>query len=428
MRLTLLFFAFLLSHTLSAQKTYVHCGRLITMSGGKAEVQTAMTLVVEGDKIIAVEKGYVTSAGLAEIVDLKNKTVMPGLIDCHVHFEFEQSRTSYNDKFVLNDADVAFRAAVYAKRTLDAGFTTVRDLGGTRGVNISLRNAVNAGLTPGPRIICAGRALSVTGGHGDPTNGGHWDLFHTPGPEEGVADGPDNCRTAVRAQVKRGADCIKVCATGGVLSLARDGRLPHYAEDELQTIVSTARDLGVDVAAHAHGDEGMRRAVEAGVISIEHGTFMSETTMEAMIRKNTWYVPTLTAGWAVSDSAQFAKGFFPEVVQPKAMGIGPTISGTLEKAYKKGVRIAFGTDAGVFPHGKNALEFKRMSDAGMTNVDILRSATWDAAELLRMQGNVGSLEPGKYADFVAVDGNPIDDIRAMERIVAVMKGGVWARK
>ena len=428
MRLTLLFFAFLLSHTLSAQKTYVHCGRLITMSGGKAEVQTAMTLVVEGDKIIAVEKGYVTSAGLAEIVDLKNKTVMPGLIDCHVHFEFEQSRTSYNDKFVLNDADVAFRAAVYAKRTLEAGFTTVRDLGGTRGVNISLRNAVNAGLTPGPRIICAGRALSVTGGHGDPTNGGHWDLFHTPGPEEGVADGPDNCRTAVRAQVKRGADCIKVCATGGVLSLARDGRLPHYAEDELQTIVSTARDLGVDVAAHAHGDEGMRRAVEAGVISIEHGTFMSEATMEAMIRKNTWYVPTLTAGWAVSDSAQFAKGFFPEVVQPKAMGIGPTISGTLEKAYKKGVRIAFGTDAGVFPHGKNALEFKRMSDAGMTNVDILRSATWDAAELLRMQGNVGSLEPGKYADFVAVDGNPLEDIRAMERIVAVMKGGVWARK
>jgi len=186
--------------------------------------------------------------------------------------------------------------------------------------------------------------------------------------------------------------------------------------------------MGVDVAAHAHGDEGMRRAVEAGVISIEHGTFMSEATMEAMIRKNTWYVPTLTAGWAVSDSAQFAKGFFPEVVQLKAIGIGPTISGTLEKAYKKGVRIAFGTDAGVFPHGKNALEFKRMSDAGMTNVDILRSATWDAAELLRMQGNVGSLEPGKYADFVAVDGNPIEDIRAMERIVAVMKGGVWARK
>jgi imidazolonepropionase-like amidohydrolase len=228
--------------------------------------------------------------------------------------------------------------------------------------------------------------------------------------------------------VKRGADCIKVCATGGVLSLARDGKLPHYAEDELQTIVSTARDLGVDVAAHAHGDEGMRRAVEAGVVSIEHGTFMSETTMEAMIKHKTWYVPTLTAGWAVSDSAQYAKGFFPDVVQPKAMGIGPTISGTLEKAYQKGVRIAFGTDAGVFPHGKNALEFKRMADAGMKNADILRSATWDAADLLRMQGTVGSLEVGKYADLVAVDGNPLADIRAMERIGAVMKGGVWVRK
>lgn len=428
MRLTLLFLAFLLSNGLSAQKTYIHCGRLITMAGGKAEAQTAMTLVVEGDKIIGVEKGYVTSAALSESVDLKNKTVMPGLIDCHVHFEFEQSRTSYNDKFVLNDADVAFHAAVYAKRTLEAGFTTVRDLGGNRGVNLSLRNAINAGLTAGPRIICAGRALSVTGGHGDPTNGGHWDLFHTPGPEEGVADGPDNCRTAVRAQVKRGADCIKVCATGGVLSLARDGRLPHYAEDELQTIVRTARDLGVDVAAHAHGDEGMRRAVEAGVVSIEHGTFMSEATMDAMIKHKTWYVPTLTAGWAVSDSAQFAKGFFPAVVQPKAMGIGPTISGTLEKAYKKGVRIAFGTDAGVFPHGKNALEFGRMSDAGMKNTDILRSATWDAADMLHLLDKVGSLEPGKMADLVAVEGDPVTDIKAMEKITVVMKGGVWVRK
>jgi imidazolonepropionase-like amidohydrolase len=332
---------------LSAQTTYLHCGRLIPING---DPQTAITLVVEGNKIARIEKGYSIAPAGAEVIDLKTKTVLPGLIDCHVHFEFEQNRNSYNERFTLNDADIAFRSAVYAKRTLHIGFTTVRDLGG-RGINIALRNAINAGLTEGPRIVTAGKALSIIGGHGDPTTGAREDLFDPPpGAEDGIADGPDACRTAVRTQIKRGADCIKVCATGGVLSLARDGSLPHYAEDELVAIVKTARDLGVDVAAHAHGDEGMRRAVEAGVVSIEHGTFMSDSTMEAMLRHGTWYVPTVTAGMAVSDSAQFAKGFFPEVVRKKALNIGPQIKGTLGRAYKKGVKIAFGTDAGVFPH------------------------------------------------------------------------------
>lgn len=403
-----------------AQTTYLHCGRILPIDG---DPQTAVTIVVEGNRIARIEKGYSAAPQGAELIDLKDKTVLPGLIDCHVHFEFEQSRVSYNERFTLNDADIAFRAAVYARRTLRAGFTTVRDLGG-RGVNISLRNAVNAGWTVGPRILTAGKALSITGGHGDATTGARWDLFDPPpGAEDGIADGPDACRTAVRTQVKRGADCIKVCATGGVLSLARDGRLPHYAQDELNTIVRTARDLGLDVAAHAHGDEGMRRAVEAGVVSIEHGTFMSDTTMDLMIKRGTWYVPTLTAGYAVSDSAKYAKGFFPEVVRVKALEIGPKIRETVARAYKKGVKIAFGTDAGVYPHGKNNLEFVYMADAGMKNADILRAATIDAATLLRMQDKIGSLTPGKYADLVAVEGNPLDDIRAMLRVVFVMKDG-----
>lgn len=409
------------SSLLSAQITYLHCGRLLTMTDEQA--QTQMTVVVEGNKILRIEKGYQTPPAGASLVDLRDKTVLPGLIDCHVHFEWEQSPNSYAERYTLNDADLAFRAAVYARRTLEAGFTTVRDLGGG-GVNIALRNAINQGWATGPRILTAGRIVSITGGHGDMTTGARWDLFDPPpGAEEGIADGPDACRAAVRTQIKRGADLIKVTATGGVLSLARDGRLPHYAEDELQTIVRTAADLGVPVAAHAHGDEGMRRAVAAGVASIEHGTFMSDLTMTMMVQRGTWLVPTLTAGWAVTDSAQRAPGFFPEVVRVKALGIGPQISETLGKAYKKGVKIAFGTDAGVFPHGKNNLEFRYMAQAGMPARDILRAATVNAAELLRLSDQIGAISPGKLADLVAVDGDPLDDIQAMERVSFVMKDG-----
>ena len=418
-RLFLPFLILFLAKTLPAQTTYLHCGRILPISG---EALLNSTVVVEGNKIVRIEPGFSRVPSGAKAVDLKNKTLLPGLIDCHVHLEWEQSRSSYNERFTLNPADIAYRAAVYARRTLDIGFTTVRDLGGT-GVNIALRNAINSGWTEGPRILTVGRSLSITGGHADATTGAKWDLFDPPGPEMGMADGPDECRAAVREQIKKGADCIKVCATGGVLSLARDGTLPHYAEDELSTIVKTARDLGVDVAAHAHGDEGMRRAVEAGVVSIEHGTFMSESTMDAMIKHGTYLIPTLVAGQAVSDSATFAKGFFPEVVRKKAIEICPQLKATAGKAYKKGVKIAFGTDSGVSPHGKNNLEFGLMAEAGMKNVDILRAATLDAATLLRMNDKIGSIQVGKLADLVAVEGNPMEDIRSMERVVFVMKDG-----
>lgn len=418
--LTALWCCLYLSAVTDAQTTYLHCGQMIEVKTGAA--RGPVTLVVEGDKIARIENGYTTAPTGVTVVDLKNKTVLPGLIDCHVHLEWEQSRKTYTEKYTLGEADIAFRAGVYAERTLRAGFTTVRDLGG-QGANLALRNAINTGWATGPRILCAGRVLSITGGHGDSSTGAKEDLFDPPTPEEGIADGPDECRKAVRNQVKRGADCIKVAATGGVLSLARDGRLPHYAEDELTVLVQTARDLGVDVAAHAHGDDGIRRAVMAGVVSIEHGTFMSDSTIELMKQHGTWYVPTLTAAWAVSDSAAQSPGFFPEVVRKKALGIGPTISATLGRAYKKGVKIAFGTDAGVCPHGKNNLEFGYMADAGMAPADILRAATFDAATLLHLADRLGSLESGKLADIVAVDGNPLVNVRAMERVVFVMKAG-----
>ncbi|MCC7465554.1 MAG: amidohydrolase family protein [Saprospiraceae bacterium] len=409
----------LLALPLWSQTTYLHCGRILPMKG---DAIMKATIVVEGNNIARIEPGYSAAPVGAEVVDLKNKTVLPGLIDCHVHLEWEQSRQSYNEKYTMNPADIAYRAAVYARRTLNAGFTTVRDLGGT-GVNIGLRNAINSGWAIGPRIITAGRSLSITGGHSDATTGARWDLFDPPGPEMGMADGPDECRAAVREQFKKGSDCIKVCATGGVLSLARDGSLPHYAQDELSIIVQTARDLGMDVAAHAHGDEGMRRAVEAGVVSIEHGTFMSEATMDAMIKHGTWLVPTLTAGQAVADSAMYAKGFFPELVRKKGLEICPQLKATAAKAYKRGVKIAFGTDSGVSPHGANNLEFVLMAEAGMTNTDILRSATIDAATMLRMNDKIGTLEPGKLADIVAVEDDPLTNIRTMLKVVFVMKDG-----
>jgi imidazolonepropionase-like amidohydrolase len=420
MRLSLFLLLFW-AKTALTQTIYLHCGKMIDVRSGTA--RSTVTVVVEGDKIARIENGWQTPPDDAELIDLKDKTLLPGLIDCHVHLEWEQSKTSYNERYIFNAADVAFRAAVYAERTLQSGFTTVRDLGG-QGVNLALRNAINSGWATGPRILCAGKVLSITGGHGDATTGAKWDLFDPPIPEEGIADGPDECRKAVRHQIKRGADWIKVAATGGVTSLARDGRLPHYAADELNTLVSTARDIGVDVAAHAHGDEGMRRAVLAGVRSIEHGTFMSDSTMTLMKQRGTWLVPTLTAGWAVSDSAEKSPSFFPPVVRQKALGMGPALSSTLGRAYKKGVNIAFGTDSGVYPHGKNNLEFGYMADAGMSAADILRSATLDAAAMLRLTDR-GIIEPGKLADLVAVEGNPLDNVRAMERVVFVMKGVAW---
>ncbi len=420
MRHLIYFVLLLLTCSLYAQPLQViHCGRLFDAHSGN--MLSEMTITIQGDSIYSLERGYLPVPAGARHHDLRNYTVLPGLIDCHVHLEWEQNRNTYNEKFTLNPPDIAFRSLVYARRTIEAGFTTVRDLGGT-GVNTALRNAINSGWAKGPRIYSANKALAITGGHGDHTNGAADHIYEPPTPSEGIADGPDACRHAVRQQVKKGADLIKITATGGVLSLAKDGRRPQFQEDELEAIVRTANDLGVKVAAHAHGDEGIRRAVLAGVASIEHGTFMSDESMTLMKKAGTFYVPTLTAGWAVSDSAK-VKGFFPEMVRVKAEGIGPQMDKTIKKAYERGLLIAFGTDAGVFPHGKNGLEFLFMHRAGIPTRECLRMATVHAATLIGIQDKAGSIAPGKWADLIAVEGNPIERMEDILQVRWVMKGG-----
>ncbi|PIE49023.1 MAG: amidohydrolase [Flavobacteriales bacterium] len=416
-----LFLALFFSLSIAAQNTYLHCGELIDTSTGK--ILKEMTVIVNGDKITAVEKGYLPAKGHKDkVIDLKSKTVMPGLIDLHVHIESEMNPKRYLESFVLNEADIAYNAQVMAKKTLMAGFTTVRDLGGS-GVNVSLRNAINSGKVIGPRIFTAEKSLATTGGHADPTNGRNKLLIGDPGPKEGVVNGVADAKKAVRQRYKNGADVIKITATGGVLSVAKSGQNPQFTTEEIKAIVETANDYGMHVAAHAHGDEGMQRAVMAGVRTIEHGTLMSEKTMNLMKEHGTYYVPTITAGKAVAEKAQI-KGYFPDAVVPKALAIGPKIQETFTKAYKKGVPIAFGTDAGVFNHGENGKEFAYMAEAGMPVIETIQTATTIAAKVLDMDKQLGQIKAGYYADIVATNKNPAKDISTMEHITFVMKNGV----
>ena len=417
------FLAFILlcfSTSAFAQKTYIQCGKLIDGLSGKAQLE--MTIVVEGKLITDIQKGYATGGAGDKMIDLKNKTVMPGLIDCHVHLESQGSKNSLIEGFTLTDADVAYHAQVYAKRTLMAGFTTVRDLGGS-GVNISLRKAVARGLVDGPRIITAGRAISASGGHMDNSVGFRDDAFnHKMGPDDGVADGRDQLIQAVRLQIKRGSDVIKIASTGGVLDLSENGSGAEFSIDEIKAVVETAKDYGLRVACHAHGAEGIKRAILGGVTSIEHGTFMNEEDMELAKKYGTYLVPTVIAGKSVADSAKIP-GYFPPVIARKAMEVGTQIQATFGKAYKSGVKIAFGTDAGVYAHGKNYIEFQYMVEAGMPPMEAIKAATVNAADLLGMSNQIGSVSKGKYADIVAVDGDPLTDIKTMKNMAFVMKEG-----
>ncbi|RMG55755.1 MAG: amidohydrolase family protein, partial [Bacteroidetes bacterium] len=353
MRCVVLMLLSLLAVPLSAQRTLLHCGRLI--NGISDQPRQKVTLIVEGKRITDIEDGYTRGERGDQTIDLKDQTVMPGFMDMHVHLEWESSPRTYLNRYQQNPADIAFQAAVYARTTLMAGFTTVRDLGGT-GVNIALAKAIREGLTEGPRIYTAGKAIATTGGHADPTSGYRQDLMGDPGPREGVINGPDEAAQAVRQRYKNGADLIKITATGGVLSVAKDGAGPQFTDEEVAAIVAIANDYGMTTAAHAHGAEGMERAVRAGITSIEHGTLMTPEIMALMVEKGTYYVPTLTAGKAVATNARIP-GYYPAIIVPKALAIGPQIEKTYAQAYAAGVRIAFGTDAGVFPHGENAREF-----------------------------------------------------------------------
>jgi len=403
-----------------AQRTVIHCGNLI--DGKTSDVQPQMTLIVEGNKITHIEKGFTKPGSADKLVDLSKKTVLPGLIDMHVHLENETNKDQNLQRFTLNDADIAFRSTVYAKKTLMAGFTTVRDLGGS-GVNIALRNAINQGLVEGPRIFTAGKSIATTGGHADPTNGYRKDLMGDPGPKEGVINSPEEARQAVRQRYKDGSDMIKITATGGVLSIAKDGSNPQFTDEELKAIIETAKDYGMHTAAHAHGVEGMKRAVMAGITTIEHGTKMTEEIMDLMIQKGTYFVPTISAGKFVAEQAK-VPGYYHPLVVPKALEIGPMIQQTFSKAYKRGVKIAFGTDAGVYPHGDNGKEFTYMIEAGMPAMEAIKSATAVSAGILGMSDKIGTLEVGKFADIVATDENPLKNIRTMEKVSFVMKDGV----
>ncbi|WP_257388494.1 metal-dependent hydrolase family protein [Tahibacter caeni] len=402
--------------------TALHCPALIDTAAGKR--LGATTVVVDGNRIREIKAGTVTPDGARVIALPAGSTCLPGLMDMHTHLTSETSRDSYSEGFRLNDADIAFKGAVFAERTLMAGFTTVRDLGERgAGVSISLRNAVNQGMLKGPRIFTAGKSIASTGGHADPTNGTRRGLLPDPGPEDGVVNNVDDARKAVRQHYKDGADVIKITATGGVLSYAKSSDNPQFTVDEIKAIVDTARDYGYTVAAHAHGKEGMRRAIEGGVTSIEHGTQMDADLFPLMKKHGTWYVPTIIAGAFVTEKAA-EPGYYPEIVRPKALAIGPKIKGTAGAAYKAGIKIAFGTDAGVFPHGQNAREFELMVEAGMPPMFALQAATTHAAELLGMSNDLGSLAAGKYADVVAVPGDPLENIGVMKQVSFVMKDGV----
>lgn len=409
----------LLVQSLVAQKTLIWCGTLI--DAVSAEPRKNMTIIVENDRIMRVENGYTQAGANDRSIDLKSKTVMPGWIDMHVHVESETRKGNVADKFILNPADIAFESIKYMNVTLMAGFTTVRDLGGSS-VNVSLRNAINKGSVTGPRIFTAGKSIATTGGHADPTNGYRRDLAGDPGPKEGVVNGPEEAYQAVRQRYKEGSDLIKITATGGVLSQAKDGANAQFTEEEIRAIVSAAKDYGYKVAAHAHGAEGIKRAVRGGVHSIEHGTFMDDEGMKLMKQHGTWYVPTITAGKSVGDSAKIP-GYYTDIVTPKALATGPQIQKTFAKAYKEGVKIAFGTDAGVYKHGLNWLEFTYMIEAGMKPMDAIKSATISAAELLGEKDRLGSIEANKLADIIAVDGDPLTDPKAFGKVVFVMKGG-----
>ena len=397
----------------------LHCGHLFDSESGRMLGETSIT--VEGERIQSVHAGA-PQAG-AHVIELGNATCLPGLIDSHVHLTMETSPTKYSDQFRWNAADYAIRSTVYAQRTLMAGFTTVRNVADNDYDSVSLRNAINAGIVPGPRIYTAGTAIGSTGGHADPTDGYRRDLAGDPGTKDGIINSPEDAWKAVRDHYKNGADLLKIMPSGGVLDESASADNAQMTIEEIKAIVAAAHDYGFTVAAHAHGAEAIRRAVIGGVDSIEHGTFMDDADMKLMKEHGTWYVPTIIAGKFVEEKAKEG-GWYPPQVARKAEQVGPIIQATAGKAYRAGVRIAFGTDAAVYPHGQNAKEFQYMVEAGMPTAFVLQTATTHAAQLLKHDKDLGSVAAGKFADIIAVPGDPLADITLMQNVSFVMKAGV----
>lgn len=379
------------------------------------------SIKIDNGIITDIKTGYIKLTKDDNLIDLRGQTLMPGFMDMHVHFGGEYQSKAQRPVKTERETE-AILATAHALTTLKAGFTTVRQVGDSGLIAITLRDAINAGYVDGPRIFASGKSIATTGGHADPTNGLSADSYEYPVAEDGVINGPYDAYAAVRQRYKDGADGIKLTVTGGVLSVAKSGDNPQFTLEEVDAVVKAATDYGMWVAVHAHGAQGMKRAVIAGVDSVEHGTFMTEEVMDLMIERGTYYVPTISAGEFVAEKAKI-DNYFPEIVRPKAISVGPQIGATFNKAYNRGVKIAFGTDAGVQPHGTNWKEFVFMVQYGMPNMVAIQSGTIETAKLLKIDKELGSIEVGKIADLVSVNGNPLIDITVMEDISFVMKDG-----
>ncbi|MBA4802666.1 MULTISPECIES: metal-dependent hydrolase family protein [Euryhalocaulis] len=399
--------------------TVIHAGTLMTRADEAP--RSEVSILVRDGKIAEIRDGFVEADG-AEIVDLSDRFVMPGLIDSHVHITSELGPTGRIDAVTLSDADWALRGAMHAQRTLEAGFTTVQDVGG-RGVDaiFALRDSIARDELPGPRIRAAGQSLSVAGGHGDGRNG-YNEVIAAALHDPSICNGADDCRRATREMIMRGADLIKITSTGGVLSNTAAGVNQQFFDDELDAIVDTANSMGRYVTAHAHGKDGIDAALEAGVASIEHGTYLDDESIRLFRENNAYLVPTVLAGATVAEYAEQVDWMTPPQVA-KSKQVGPQMLDMLRRAHEGGVKIAFGTDTGVSKHGDNARELGLMVQAGMTPQETLVAATLNAADHLEMADEIGSLEPGKYADLIAVDGDPLSDVTILENVAFVMKGG-----
>ena len=420
MRLAVVAAALLMSSAAAvAAPIYIHAGRLIAIPG--KPVRGPSTIIVDNGRIVAVRDGFVAPPAGAAAVDLRARTVLPGLIDSHVHLRSDSGGREGLVELVEGSVPKGtLRTAFEARKTLLAGFTTVRNLGDSSGATLALRDMVAAGMATGPRIVDAGRSISTTGGHMDPRNGLNPDFHADTGPDN-VCDGPESCRRAVRLQIGRGADVIKIATTGGVNS--GTGRAKMAFDDEIKALIDTAHMYGRKVAVHAHGAEGIRAALLAGADSIEHGTEMDDEIIRLMVKNGTYYVPTLsTVNGYLERLAANPNAYEPKVLEQIRWRIGIT-GRSLQRAYPAGVKIAFGTDAGVSKHGRNADEFELMVKHGMPPAEAIKAATVNAADLLGLSREIGTIEAGKSADIIAVSGDPLQDVRVLKRVGFVMARG-----